>query len=89
MRQNFKDVAVGLAVVAGTGVVLYGLVKAKQAAGAIGDAVSHAVTQDLNPASDQNIIYRAAGAVVGADNETSSLGTKIFDAVQSVKEWFN
>lgn len=89
MKQNFKDVAVGLAVVTGTGIVLYGLVKLKQGAVAVGDAVTHVVTKDLNPASDQNLAYRGANAVIGCADGSCSLGTKIFDGVQAVKGWFS
>ncbi len=89
MKQNFKDVATGIAIIAGTGLVLYVGWKAKQGVEAVGDAVSQAVTKDLNPVSDQNLAYRATGALVGCSDGSCSLGTKIFDAVESVKGWFS
>lgn len=88
MKQNFKDVATGLAIVAGTGIVLYGAWKLKQGAAAVGDAVAHTVTKSLNPVSDKNLAYRATGALVGCSDGSCTLGTRIYDGVEAVKNWF-
>lgn len=74
MKQNIKDVAIAVAVLAGTAVVLYGLWQAKR-------IVVKAVSEDLNPASDRNLVYGAVNAVGGAIAGESdwSLGSAIYD----------
>lgn len=42
-------------------------------------AAADVVTHDLNPASDQNIVYRGLNTLTGGDNADSSLGTRIYD----------
>lgn len=74
MSQNVKDVAIAVAVLAGTAIVVYGLWKA-------GGVVKKAVTEDLNPASDKNLAYSAVNAVGGAITGDAdwSLGSAIYD----------
>jgi hypothetical protein len=45
-------------------------------------ALKEIITKDLNPASTQNVVYKAANVITGGDNSNSSLGTRIY-------EWFN
>jgi hypothetical protein len=45
-------------------------------------ALKEIITKDLNPASTENVIYKAANVITGGDNSKSSLGTRIYD-------WFN
>lgn len=75
-----KGVAVGVAVLA---VVFIGFKLYKgvsQTAAAVGDVFAN----DLNPASDENIVYTSVNKVIGCGDGDCSLGTKIYDAVQ----WF-
>jgi len=61
-----KDQAVAVAVLAGTAIAVYVLWKAKEGAAAVVETARGVVTQDLNPASDRNLIYRGVNAVGGA-----------------------
>lgn len=82
MRQNIKDVAIGVAVLAGTGVALYALYKVKQGAEKAADAVAAVVKEDLNPASDRNLAYRGVNAVGGAltgQGDSFSLGSWLYE----------
>lgn len=38
------------------------------------------VTKDLNPASTENVVYRAANVLTGGDNSKNSIGTRIYDS---------
>ncbi len=67
-----KNLAIGLAVLGAVAGVVYVLVKVLPAAKKV-------VTEKLNPVSDKNIFYETAGALVGADNETATLGTTLYD----------
>lgn len=65
---------IALAVVA---LVAYALWKAKGVVGKIADVVA----TDLNPVSDQNIVYRGASAVTQkiTGNESDTLGTALYN----------
>lgn len=72
---------------------------AKDAVGkAIGDAVhsgvryaghaADAVGRAVDPTADTNLAYKASNNVVGCGDGSCSIGTKVYDGVQSVKGWF-
>lgn len=64
------------------GVKGYGLArKARRAADAVGAA--------LDPTADTNLAYRASNALVGCGDGSCSIGTKIYDAVDTVRGWMN
>lgn len=71
---GLKSIGIGVAVLAGTALVVYTAYKIKQGAEVAGDAIKKVVTQDLNPASDKNIVYRQFDG-----DDGSSLGTRIYD----------
>lgn len=87
-RQSVKDLAVATAVLAGTAVVLFGLWKVKQGAGAAADAVEEVLTVKLNPVSDGNAVYGGVNALIGCADGSCTLGTRIADGVDAVKGWF-
>lgn len=76
-----KDQAIAVAVLAGTVIAVYVLWKAKEGAAAVVETARGVVTQDLNPASDRNLIYRGVNAVGGAiaGEDDWSLGSAIYD----------
>lgn len=81
MKINPKDAAIAIAVLAGTGLVVYTAWKVKQGAEAVSDAVGEVITEDLNPVSDQNLAYRgvnAIGAAISGD-DSFSLGSWIYE----------
>jgi hypothetical protein len=67
-----------LAVAAGLGVGLVVLYQARQAAGAVADAVRNGA---INPASSNNLAYKSVNAVGGAvtGNENFSLGAWLYE----------
>lgn len=71
------------------GVVWYGYKKISGAAGAavgsVVETVSEVASTSLNPASDQNLIYRGINAVGGAaaGSDSWSLGSWIYDLTHS------
>lgn len=74
-------------VTAGAGVavlvILYWLAKRE-----IGSAVS-TVADAINPVSDTNLAYKAASAVLAIGNKDATLGTQLYDDVQSAKILLN
>lgn len=37
------------------------------------------ITEDLNPVSDQNVVYLGLNRLTGGNNADSSIGTRIYD----------
>lgn len=83
--SGVKNVAVGIAVLTATAAAAWIAYKLYKGAGDAADTLKKVVTEDLNPASDKNLAYQAAGALVGCADGSCSLGTRIYDGV----EWFN
>lgn len=69
-----KDLAYGVAILAAVGLAAYVFVRGRKA-----------LTEDLNPASDKNIFYRAANAITQAasGDGKASVGTKLYDLTHS------
>jgi hypothetical protein len=72
-----KNLAVGLAIMAGVGALAYVFTKGSKVVGAVATAV--------DPTNSNNIFNEGANAMLGLDNETASIGTKLYDGVQWVK----
>lgn len=81
-----KDVLYGVAAVV-AGIVAYKVFKTASAVSDAGGRIvdgavaglKEIVTKDLNPASNENVIYRAANVLTGGDDKTTSLGSRIYD----------
>lgn len=90
MNWNSKAAQIGIGV-AVAAVAIYFI--AKKSGGAIGDAVDD-LAKKLDPTSDQNIFYRGVNAVGDViddgnrDNDSFSLGSKIYDVVDWAAGWF-
>lgn len=88
---GIKGVAVGVAVLAATGAVVYLAWQGYQAAKAVAGAASKtldAVGKAVDPTSDTNLAYKASNALVGCGDGSCSIGTRVFDAVEAVKAWW-
>ncbi len=75
------DSAKAVAILAGTAAVLFLAVKLYQGSKAAAERVEKVVTEDLNPASDQNLAYKATNAVGAAvtGDKDFSLGVWIYE----------
>jgi uncharacterized membrane protein YebE (DUF533 family) len=80
-----KNLAIGLAVIAAGVAVGYVVFKGYKAAKAVKEAAGEAwdytagiVGKDLNPASEENLVNRAAHEALGSDGSWS-IGTKLYD----------
>lgn len=82
--MNLESNAKGLMYLVGTGIVLFVAYKVYKGAGAVTETAKKVVTEDLNPASDKNVLYRQFNDTDAQGNVTASLGTKIYDAVDNV-----
>lgn len=78
MKLN-TDTAKGIAILAGTGLVLFVAYKLYKGAGDLVDTAKKVVTEDLNPASDKNIVYSAFNTTNEKGEVTESLGTRIYN----------
>jgi hypothetical protein len=83
-----SDQARALAIIAALGVGLYVAWRIKRAAGAVADAAGAAidttvevVTKDLNPASQENIIYGGVNNILETvtGDKNATLGGKLYD----------
>lgn len=81
MRMPTADTAKALAILAGTGIVLYLAYKTYKAGAAITEGAKTLVTESLNPASTENIAYKGLNVITGGD-AGSSIGSRLYD-------WFN
>lgn len=68
--KGAKDLALGVGIFAAAAAVAYVVIRGKKV-----------LTEDLNPASDKNLAYRAASAITQAvsGDESATLGTKLYD----------
>lgn len=80
-----KNIAIGVAVLAGIAAVAYLGFKLYRGAQAVGEAAGEVVdwgrdvaNTDLNPASEENLVNRGVHALLGSDGSWS-IGTKIYD----------
>lgn len=73
------DKAKAFAILAGVAVAGFLAYKIYSGASKTLEAGAKFVTEDINPASDQNLIYRGLNELTGGDNADSSLGTRIYD----------
>src|SRR3972149_1289908 len=82
-----KNAAIGIGVLAALAAVTWLGWKTYKGASAIAGAAKGVIAKDLNPASDENLAYRAVNAAIGGGDDYT-LGTKIYDGVQWVKGLF-
>lgn len=71
------DSAKAIAILGAAAVVGFVLYKAYSAGAKVLSAGADVLTHELNPASDQNLAYRAVNSVVPGENAT--LGTWLYD----------
>ncbi len=82
------DKAKAIAILGGLALAGFVAWKIYKGAGALIDTATDVITTDLNPVSDQNLIYRGVNNVIGCGDGSCSLGTKTYDLVETVKGWF-
>lgn len=80
-------IKIGLTV-AVIGVAYWSVKKVTGAAGEAGQAVSNTLWK-FSPTNNDNVISRGFNWATGGDNETNSIGTRIYDGVDKVRSWFN
>jgi hypothetical protein len=88
---NVKAVGIGVALLVGAYIVY----KTFSAASAAAETVAKAVTAPnaFKVASQDNLVNKAFNAVTGGpgsgDQQEWTVGTKVFDGVQAIKEWLS
>ena len=66
-------------------VAVYVAYKIYRGTGDVADTLKKVITEDLNPASDKNVVYRQFNTVDPETGQVSdSLGTRTYDAVSEV-----
>lgn len=74
------DKAKAFAILAAVAVAGFVAWKVYSAGGAVADTVKELITQDLNPLSTENAVYRMFEERDASGNVESTLGTRIYDS---------